>query len=264
MKFYKDATGFWLNGELTPQGFHTLQIDANNATISRFRDNYTIYNGLISSILKENGTGYSSKTEFLSEVSDFFVNATQLLEVRVAELENQRSLFIDYYQSTTPVSPAEDQIWYDTTNKSLSIYESGVWFLIPLSVDSIYVDMVTNIQYRWNGSDMIALTVPLTKTTIEDLVYSAAQTLAATTIDLATGEVFTKTLTGATTFTITNPRNYKAFRLKLSGGSLNTPIFSGYTETFIASTLRGDYVSAGSVLYCEIQEANKINLFWGE
>jgi hypothetical protein len=264
MKFYKDATGFWFNGELTPQGFHTLQIDADNATISRFRDNYTIYNGLISDILKENGTGYTSKADFLSAVGDFFVDATQLLEVRVAELENQRSLFIDYYQSTTPATPAEGEIWYDTANKDLSVYENNGWVLIPLSVDSIYLKLATNEQYRWNGSDMVALTVPLTKTTIEDLVYSAAQAVTATTIDLSLGEVFTKTLTGATTFTITNPRNYKAFRLKLSGGSLNTPIFSGYTETFIASTLRGDYVSTGSVLYCEIQSANVINLFWGE
>jgi hypothetical protein len=85
-----------------------------------------------------------------------------------------------------------------------------------------------------------------------------------TTIDLSAGEIFTKTLSGATTFNITNPINYKPFRIKLSGGSLNTPIFSGYTEKFIASTLRTDYVSSGSVLYCEIQSTNIINLFWGE
>ncbi len=106
---------------------------------------------------------------------------------------------------------------------------------------------------------------PLSKVGVDDLVYSVAIAIDGTNqVNLNVGEVFTKTLTGATTFTIVNSRNYKAFRLKLSGNSLNTPIFSGYTETWIASTLRGDYVSTGSVLHCEIQEANKINLFWGE
>jgi len=265
MKFYKHSDGYFVIGnQIIPGGVSKMIFtDTTVKVVSLETDKDIVENIQITSLQKSDGSLYSNLEELLSAVGDFFVDATQLLEVRVAELENQRSLFIDYYQSATPSSPAEGQIWYDTANKDLSVYTTE-WTLIPLSVDSIYVDITTNIQYRWNGSDMVALTIPLTKPTIEDLVYSAAQPVAATTIDLSLGEVFTKTLTGATTFTITNPRNYKAFRLKLNGGSLNTPIFNGYTETFIASTLRGDYVSTGSVLHCEIQEANKINLFWGE
>lgn len=186
----------------------------------------------------------------------------QILGDKVLNLENRQTLFIDYWQVDTPVSPLEGDLWFDNT--SLSVYNNSIWILIPFSTDSVYVDRNTNQQYSYSGSEMVSMTVPLTKVGIETLVYSPKLTIAALNIDLSFAEVFEKVLTGATTFTISNPKNYKAFRIKLSGGSLNNPIFSGYTETWIASTLRTDYVSAGSVLYCEIQEANKINLFWGE
>ena len=115
---------------------------------------------------------------------------------------------------------------------------------------------------------MTSMTVPLTKASIEGLIYSPKLTLPALAIDLAVAEVFEKALTGATSFTITNPIKYKGFRLKLSGGSLNTDLFTNYNENWILNSSITDYVSAGSWLNCEIREdiatVKQIYLFWGE
>lgn len=100
------------------------------------------------------------------------------------------------------------------------------------------------------------------------MIYSNRLLLVGTIIDLSVAEIFDRfetPLTGATTFTITNPKKYKGFRLKLKGGTLNTDLFSGYTENWIVSSLITDYnPTTGMWLNCEIREDNNIYLFWGE
>lgn len=186
----------------------------------------------------------------------------QILEDKVLNLENRQTLFIDYWQVNTPMSPLEGDLWFDNT--SLSVYNNSVWILIPFSTDSVYVDRNTNQQYSYSGTEMISMTVPLTKGGIESLIYSPKLTIPALNIDLSVAEVFEKALSGTTSFTITNPVKYKGFRIRLSGGSLNDDLFTGYTENWILNSLITDYVSAGSWLNCEIREGNNIHLFWGE
>lgn len=186
----------------------------------------------------------------------------QILEDKVLNLENRQTLFIDYWQVNTPVEPLEGDLWFDNT--SLSVYNDNIWIIIPFSTDSVYVDRNTNQQYSYSGTEMISMTVPLTKGGIESLIYSPKLTIPALNIDLSVAEVFEKALSGATSFTITNPVKYKGFRIRLSGGSLNADLFTGYTENWILNSLITDYVSTGSWLNCEIREGNNIHLFWGE
>ena len=188
-----------------------------------------------------------------------------ILENKTAELEERQTLFIDYIGLTEPVK-VEDYVWYEDENKQLFICINDQWLPIPISENSIYIYRVTNEQFAWNGADLIPMTVPLTKPAIESLIYSPRVLLNNTTIDLAIGEIFDRfetPLTGATTFTITNPKKYKGFRLKLKGGTLNTDLFSDYTENWKIGNLITDYNAiAGMILNCEIQENNNIYLFW--
>lgn len=212
---------------------------------------------------------YSQGTAQWRKWLTFWINKLksdgETFEARVSMLEEKQTLFIDYKGDVDPISPEIGFIWYeDSTNKLFAF--NGVEFLeIPLSADSVYIDRTTNQQYTWSGTTLVTMSVPLTKSAIESLVYSPKLTIPVLDINLAVAEVFDKTLTVATSFTISNPILYKGFRIKLTGGSLNTDLFTGYTENWILNSLITDYI-AGSTnwLDCEIREGNNIYLFWGE
>lgn len=209
----------------------------------------------------------------------------------IDELQNRQTIFIDSWGEFPPVGAVDEIIWFDSISNELWIKISGEWLELPLSEKSIYIKRSDNTQYAWNGAAMVTLTVPLTKATIEALltgeiashthaadanklnatkaaveafVYTDKQALAALNIDLATAEVFEKTLTGATAFTISNARNFKPFRLILTGGSLSVPTFTGYTVTWILNSAVTDYVAGNTnYLWCEIRSAGQIYCFWG-
>lgn len=294
--FFKTENGSWILGrnstrDIVPSGTYRLGNNQNdNVTFIPLSQGLEQFQANITDIAKNaNGDKYTV-IEFDEVTTDFFVNATQSLAARVAELEEKQTLFVDYWD-VVPVDPQEEQIMFVSADDELSIYFNAEWLIIPLSVSSIYVNRATNIQYAWSGSVMVALTFPLTKAAIEALltgqisshthaadatkldatkaavealVYTDKQTLAALNIDLATAEVFEKTLTGATAFTISNPRNFKPFRLILTGGSLSVPTFTGYTVNWILTSLVTDYVNTiSNVLWCEIRSAGQIYCFWG-
>jgi hypothetical protein len=100
---------------------------------------------------------------------------------------------------------------------------------------------------------------------IADMFYGRNVTLAAYDIDLSIGENFTKVYANGNAFTISNPIIGKRFRLFISGGTvLTVPTFTGYTTTWIASTLASDYNGTAAVLYAELRSAGALVLFWGE
>jgi hypothetical protein len=139
---------------------------------------------------------------------------------------------------------------------------SKMGFVAQLTKAAIEAVFTGEISSHSHAADATKLNA--TKTAVEALVYSAKQTLPALAIDLATAEVFEKTLTGATAFTITNPINFKPFRLILTGGSLSVPTFTGYTVNWILTSLVTDYVNTVSnVLWCEIRATGQIYCFWG-
>lgn len=214
-----------------------------------------------------------------------------LLVNKVTELENKQTLFIDHWTIASSdvlgnkrnnngiieeyngsawvvVAIVDGDIWFDSDDDTLSVYNNNVWTLIPLSTDSVYVDRTTNQQYAWSGTTMTSMTVPLTKASIESLIYSPKLLLTGTTINLAVAEVFDRfatPLTGSTTFTITNPILYKGFRIKLKGGSIPAQPFTGYTATWVLNSLNTDYdATNGSWLNCEVRDDSTITLFWGE
>ena len=81
---------------------------------------------------------------------------------------------------------------------------------------------------------------------------------------MSSGEDFTKTLGTNSAFTISNPIIKKPFRLILTGGTIATVMFTGYTVNWIALDLQTDYIPAQiNYLYCEIRSTNQIYVFWG-
>lgn len=90
--------------------------------------------------------------------------------------------------------------------------------------------------------------------------------LAAYDVDMqASSRDYSKTCGSNSQFTISNPIVGKTFRMFLTGGTLNSDLFNGYTETWLASTLLTDYIPANiNVLYCELRSAGVLTLFWGE
>ena len=191
------------------------------------------------------------------------------LQDDILELQERQTNFVDYWD-VLPSDPQEEQVMYITDYQELSIYFNGEWLIIPPSSLSIYINRDTNVQYAWSGSAMVVMTVPLTKPGIENLIYVGKKTLLSneTALDLAAFDVFdrfTNPLTGATAFTIANPKAYKPFRIKLKGGSIGEQPFTGYTATWALYALNTDYDAVnGNWLNCEIRDDATINLFWGE
>lgn len=203
-----------------------------------------------------------SQKGITDELSNRDLSIVQLQDA-ILELQERQTIFVDYWGMTTD-EIEETYMFLPEFGNTLYFFFNGEWLEIPLSTASIYIRRETNVQYAWNGTAMVEMTFPLTKAGIEALVYTDKQTLAALNIDLATAEVFKKTLTGATAFTISNPRNFKPFRLILTGGSLSVPTFTGYTVNWILTSLVTDYVNTVSnVLWCEIRSAGQIYCFWG-
>jgi hypothetical protein len=272
VKFYKEAaTQNWVCGvkRKIAAGTCTMETNADNSYIE-IKENgldKTIAEGPVSSFVDETGTPYSSFEALDNATKDFFVKASGSnteLEARVENLENRRTLFVDYWTNIAPEFPNDGDIWFDTDFNALWCFYNNETLSMPLSSDSVYIERDTNRQFSWSGSAMVPMAVPLSKGGIESLIYSPKLTIPSYAIDLSVAEVFEKALSGATSFTINNPIKYKGFRIRLSGGSLNTDLFTGYTENWILNSLITDYVSAGSWLNCEIRESNNIHLFWGE
>jgi hypothetical protein len=196
-------------------------------------------------------------------------------EGRITTLEETAydTLWIDLWENILPLDDAlnDGEIGFQTSDNTLWCLKNDgdvlQWLSIPLSIYKLYINRNTNtnLVYGWSGSDMVAVSSPLTKVVIENLLYNGSIALSDLVIDLNAADVVTKTIGNNTQFTITNPKLFKPFRLILTGGTLQVPTFNGYTATWMASTLVTDYVPTSSnVLYCEIRSAGTINLFWGE
>ena len=191
--------------------------------------------------------------------------SAELLELRVETLEERQTIVFDYKGTVEPISPIDEFIWFDENLNETFIWLNEIWLEIPMSTKSVYVDAPSGLRYAWSGSALIPTTVHLTKNDIENLIYVNPITLESFNIDLSIGEVFTKSLTVPTTFTITNPITYKGFKLKLIGGTLNIDLFTDYTENWILNSLITDYDNTvENWLCCEIREDDNIYLYWGE
>lgn len=84
-------------------------------------------------------------------------------------------------------------------------------------------------------------------------------------VDLEAGEDFTKTCADDSVFTFANLIIKKPFRMILTGGTLDTPLFTDYTDTWEYGSLQADYNNAVSnILWCEVRSAGQISLFWGD
>ena len=91
------------------------------------------------------------------------------LQNAVLELQERQTIFVDYWD-VMPTEPQEEEVMYITSYQELSIYFNGEWLVIPPSSLSIYINRDTNVQYAWNGTDMVEMTFPLTKASIEALL----------------------------------------------------------------------------------------------
>ena len=175
---------------------------------------------------------------------------------------------IEHFSSTEPVA-LEDELWYDTVNHDLSVYDGEAWIAVDIDYGRIYVNVDTtsdsyNSTFRYNGVSLILLGANVTRTFLEGILQTRTVAIPAYDIDMALGEDFTKTCAAASVFTISNPIIKKAFRLFITGGTLGTPLFTGYTSNWILGALPIDYNPAiENILICEIRSAGQIYLFWG-
>lgn len=87
--------------------------------------------------------------------------------------------------------------------------------------------------------------------------------MAAYEVDLEAGEDFTKTCGSASAFTIANLIIKKPFRMFLTGGSLNTALFTGYTTTWRLGAASEYNNAIVNRLWCEVMSAGQIEVMWG-
>lgn len=87
--------------------------------------------------------------------------------------------------------------------------------------------------------------------------------LSDSTINLTAAEDFERTCGPDEQFSISNPVLKKPFRLKLTGGTLNSQVFLDYSIYWMSGQSIADYDPASeNWLYCEIRDSGKIYLFW--
>ena len=191
-----------------------------------------------------------------------------------------------------------------TSSHNLSIYPESLrqGILHIIRIDSSYVQITysykSNIERRWIasyhspytpkfsgwreiiltgiGSTTVTLAGTLILPTISDVAASISELIdksqvrtidlaSGSDIDLDIGEDFEKTCGTDQAFTISNVELKKPFRLILTGGSLNSTLFTGYTANWILFSVAGDYNNTvDNYLWCEIRSAGQIYLFWGE
>ena len=88
--------------------------------------------------------------------------------------------------------------------------------------------------------------------------------LSAYEVDMTSGEYFSKTCGTSSAFTLANVIIWKPFCLILTGGSLASPLFTGYAVNWIHGSLLSDYNNAATnYLWCQVRSAGQVYVFWG-
>lgn len=290
MKFYKDTDGIWYADEknIIVGDLRFIISSPTEISIYWVGTRQPLYNGLVTGLQTSAGASYTDMADFLTACGSFFVNPLNPLKEDVEGLKlNKADLVegkvpsdqlpsyvddvvnIEHFSSTEPVA-LEDELWYDTVNHDLAVYDGEAWIAVVMDYGRIYVNVDTtsdsyNSTFRYNGVSLILLGANVTRTFLEGILQTRTVAIPAYDIDMALGEDFTKTCAAASVFTISNPIIKKAFRLFITGGTLGTPLFTGYTSNWILGALPIDYNPAiENILICEIRSAGQIYLFWGE
>lgn len=291
MKLYKNTDNTWSVGNMpaVPSGTCFIEeISADVYAIRFINAPSNIFIGAITDLERSDESPYEDIATFLTECGDFFVNPLNPLKEDVEGLKlNKADLVngkvpaeqlpsyvddvvnIEHFSDTEPVA-LENELWYDTVNHDLAVYDGENWLAVDLEYGKIYVNVDStsdevNATYRYNGLTLILIGKPITREIVESLTAVRTVNMAAYDVDMTLGEDFIKTLEASSAFTISNPIIKKPFRMFLTGGTIAATMFTGYTSTWIASTLQSDYNPAiVNILYCEIREAGQITLFWGE
>lgn len=277
MKIYKDSLQRWHIGDgRFPQGSCFIYPHSTSSCEITTIAGNIVYRGEVTGLQREDGSPYENYNTLVTEIGDFFVNPLNLkadlvggkvpaeqLPAYVDDVIN-----IEYFSDTEPVAQ-EDELWYDTTTDTLSVLQNGEWIDVQMDYGRIYVNVDQtsdsyNSTFRYNGVSLILLGANVTREFLEQMLVTRTLALSGYNIDMSLAEDFTKLINGAgSVFTISNPIIKKPFRLFISGGTLGTPLFTGYTATWKASTLQSDYNPAVvMVLCCEIRESGQITLFW--
>ena len=191
-----------------------------------------------------------SKLSMTDSTQSFQKNTTGIIEINNNTLGNYRDLALRYvYQSiTTAVGDAIGDIRH-SNQMSTVLFEkctvanatkgSGTW--------------VTLFKVDANGNIVGLYNQPITTVALPGF-----------NIDMTTGEEFSVTMGTNQALTIMNPIIKKPFKVIMTGGTLATSIFSGYTSNWIYGALQSDYVPLSTnYLQCEIRSAGQIYLWWG-
>lgn len=289
MKLYKNTDNTWTVGNMpaVPSSKCFIEeVEPDIYAIKFINSLSNLFKGEITELERSDESPYEDIATFLTECGSFFVNPLNPLEEAVEGLQQNKAdlvngkvpaeqlpsyiddvINIEHFSDTEPVA-LEDELWYDTINHDLAVYDGENWLAVDLEYGKIYVNVDStsdevNATYRYNGLTLILIGKPITREIVESLTAVRTVNVAAYDVDMTLGEDFIKTLEASSAFTISNPIIKKPFRMFLTGGTIAATMFTGYTSTWIASTLQSDYNPAiVNILYCEIRESGQITLFW--
>lgn len=185
------------------------------------------------------------------DVPDYWWDGTQKQKLETQKVD--LSLYYTSEEIDTILSGKQDILSFATKEEA----EAGI------SEEDVMSPKTTKdaINYNIGTSTQTAL----------DLKSNLTRTVALSAFDivLKDGEDFTK-LTGMganQVFTLNNAGIVlkKSFRLFITGGSIPTQPFTGYTAIWILNSLNTDYVPASTnILVGEVRAAGTIHLFWSE
>lgn len=176
MKIYNAYNLLWIDNEVYPHDKLCLTVSGTMITIWNYETGRNLVHDDYSNILNKDDNYYESMADLLEVIKDFFANATQLLEVRVADIEEKLnpdfllvdvwsddygqypSIFTEYdgmmqivNESATPVALLKFNM---TTGNWDIIAGNGSNPFVPISQTTIFVHPTTFERYKFNGTTM--------------------------------------------------------------------------------------------------------------
>jgi len=121
-----------------------------------------------------------------------------------------------------------DQIRYSSSAKRLEYWSGTAWVALDISATAITPTSKTGSGSTVVMQDTPTLTTPILGNASATRVSEAKVAMSAANIDLSTGALFTKTVTGNITFTVSNPPSSDkvgTFILELTNAGLFTITF---------------------------------------
>lgn len=68
-------------------------------------------------------------------------------------------IFITFWQTDRPTVSSSGQYWYNSQYNTLQLYNGSKWTAVTLSQQKLYIRLATNEIYRYDGREMVRMTL---------------------------------------------------------------------------------------------------------